>query len=100
MNRVPVTATRPQLALQSYLDALLQEAAVELEQAELDEFQAAVLEEQVRDARLLASAAPLAEPVARIDLPVAPVTRFAAGACLSRLLSFARSTQLAHSFRL
>ncbi|MBP7823817.1 MAG: chemotaxis protein CheW [Pseudomonas sp.] len=73
MNRVPVTATRPQLALQSYLDALLQEAAVELEQAELDEFQAAVLEEQVRDARLLASAAPLAEPVARIDLPVAPV---------------------------
>ncbi len=56
MNRVPVTATRPQLALQSYLDALLQEAAVELEQAELDEFQAAVLEEQVRDARLLAPA--------------------------------------------
>lgn len=86
------TATRPQLALQSYLDALLQEATFEdafaepeapvpapvqpspvlvapltlvveapvaapveepvLESVSLDEFEAAVLEEQVRDARL------------------------------------------------
>lgn len=56
--------TRPQLALQSYLDGLLQEATQELlwvepepiaplpvaEPVELDDFAAAVLEEQVRDA--------------------------------------------------
>lgn len=55
MSRSTATATRPQLALQSYLDGLLQDAAIELEleQAEssLDEFEAAVLEEQVRDAQ-------------------------------------------------
>ena len=55
MSRTVTTATRPQLALQSYLDALLQEAAAELaDSVSLDEFQSAVLEEQVRDARLLA----------------------------------------------
>ncbi len=55
MSRTVTTATRPQLALQSYLDALLQEAAAELaDSVSLDEFQNAVLEEQVRDARLLA----------------------------------------------
>ncbi|WP_439859033.1 CheW domain-containing protein [Pseudomonas sp. MBLB4136] len=66
MSRPLATATRPQLALQSYLDGLLQEAAVQLaESSVLDEFQAAVLEEQVRDARLLPTPAPLAlvEPV-------------------------------------
>ncbi|UUY07204.1 chemotaxis protein CheW [Pseudomonas sp. J452] len=53
MSRTVATATRPQQALQSYLDALLQEAAAELEQSiTLDEFEAAVIEEQVRDARL------------------------------------------------
>lgn len=100
MSRPTATATRPQLALQSYLDGLLQEAAAELAEAvplavvpsvappvapapvrpvavapapvakpapapvakpapvleadsvSLDEFEAAVLEEQVRDARL------------------------------------------------
>lgn len=77
MSRPVATSTRPQLALQSYLDALLQEAAVELQQSVkleapvetaqriqlkpdvdltvdvgFDEFEAAVLEEQVRDARL------------------------------------------------
>lgn len=117
------TATRPQLALQSYLDALLQEAtfedfaveplaqpvaapvapvpaaAVALVVSEpvepltaepqaavmqapetsvsLDEFEAAVLEEQVRDARLSGVArAPVAEPkVIEVLLPepVAPV---------------------------
>ena len=55
MSRSVTTATRPQLALQSYLDALLQEAAAELaDSVSLDEFETAVLEEQVRDARLLA----------------------------------------------
>lgn len=111
------TATRPQLALQSYLDALLQEAtfedfapepvaqpvaapvvavpvaAVALVISEpvapltaepqaavmqapetsvsLDEFEAAVLEEQVRDARLnVAARAPAAQtPVAELRLP-------------------------------
>lgn len=52
MSRTAATASRPQLALQSYLDALLQEAAAELEESvDLDEFEAAVLEEQVRDSR-------------------------------------------------
>ncbi|MCO6055466.1 chemotaxis protein CheW [Pseudomonas sp. MOB-449] len=53
MSRPVATATRPQLALQSYLDALLHEASVELaESISREEFEAAVLEEQVRDARL------------------------------------------------
>ena len=62
MSRPLATATRPQLALQSYLDGLLQDAASELadsleaddfsaDSISLDEFEAAVLEEQVRDAR-------------------------------------------------
>src|SRR3990167_1817939 len=56
MSRPVAVATRPQLALQSYLDSLLQEAAVELaESSSLDEFEAAVLEEQARDASLLAA---------------------------------------------
>ena len=109
------TATRPQLALQSYLDALLQEATFEDFAPEpvaqpvaapaapapvapvalvvsepvapliaepqaavvaetsvsLDEFEAAVLEEQVRDARLsVAVRAPVAQsPVAELSLP-------------------------------
>jgi len=114
------TATRPQLALQSYLDALLQEATFEdfapepaaqpvvapvvpapvalvvsepvapltaepqatVAQApetsvSLDEFEAAVLEEQVRDARLNVAArgpVPVAQaPVAELRLPE-PVT--------------------------
>lgn len=54
MSRSVTTATRPQLALQSYLDGLLQEATAELaDSVSLDEFESAVLEEQVRDARLL-----------------------------------------------
>lgn len=69
MSRSPVTATRSQLALQSYLDGLLQEAASELaESISLDEFEAAVLEEQVRDARpLRASAVPAARPLAEAE---------------------------------
>lgn len=79
------TATRPQLALQSYLDSLLQDAAVELaDSITLDEFEAAVLEEQVRDARTLpqvqaVASKPLAELAARplvlptIEIPVPSV---------------------------
>lgn len=79
MSRPVVTATRPQLALMSYLDALLQDASAELAQSteqelstelaqstELDEFATAVLEEQVRDARLQA----VAQPAPVVTLPV------------------------------
>lgn len=74
MTRTALATNRPQQALQSYLDALLQEAAVELSQAELvvvpepavfDEFEAAVLEEQVRDARH--------EPAPIVGAPAEPV---------------------------
>lgn len=71
MNRPQRLNTRSQLALQNYLDALLQDAASELEaaqgvefepampgsphrvaiQTDMDDFAAAVLEEEVRDAR-------------------------------------------------
>ena len=95
MNR-PVelkTRTCTQLALESYLDALLQEATAEelpepilvLEptvepEATLDEFQLAVLEEQARDARIVAApvvvptppvveAAVVVEPVVEVHLP-------------------------------
>lgn len=81
MSRNLATATRSQLALQSYLDGLLQEAAAELEMSvSLDEFEAAVLEEQVRDARLVEPGAPTVAPVAfatvvepQVKAPVAPV---------------------------
>lgn len=69
MNHRPVeTATRPQLALQSYLDALLHDATEELsglsEPSSIDEFEAAVLEEQAYDARMLTHGAPIAVAVA------------------------------------
>lgn len=61
MSQATPTTTRPQLALQSYLDGLLQEATEALEvpvestpavaPAGDSEFEAAVIEEQVRDAR-------------------------------------------------
>lgn len=96
MSRPVKITTRPQLALQSYLDALLHDATEELElipetlpellaaQDTLDEFQAAVLEEQARDAQKPALvAAPVLAPVVRapvalveapapVLLPVAP----------------------------
>jgi len=79
MNLRPVQiATRPQLALQSYLDALLQDATEELVElpqlSSIDEFEAAVLEEQAYDARMLAIAAPIAIAVAApapVAVPVA-----------------------------
>ncbi|WP_025111920.1 CheW domain-containing protein [Pseudomonas sp. H1h] len=77
MNRPVKLTSRPQLALQSYLDGLLQEIPEELPPAieaqpevtesteALDEFQAAVLEEQARDAQKAAKpAAPVAAPAA------------------------------------
>lgn len=108
MNRPQPLATKPQMALQSYLDGLLQEATeevvvetlvapapavvavappvVEVAQTSevLDEFQAAVLEEQARDARretlaarsapvIFAEPAPVRVPVAAPALKVAPV---------------------------
>ncbi|NVZ20868.1 CheW domain-containing protein [Pseudomonas costantinii] len=89
MNRPVELKTRPQLALESYLDALLQdateeelpepilvlEAAVEPEST-LDEFQMAVLEEQARDAHVapVAVLAPVVVRVAPVVVaPVAPV---------------------------
>ncbi|NJJ59890.1 CheW domain-containing protein [Pseudomonas sp. B14(2022)] len=87
MNR-PVefkVKTRPQLALESYLDALLQDATAEelpepilvLEpvvevpsSSSLDEFQLAVLEEQARDALVAPVSVPVVVPVVT---PVAPV---------------------------
>ncbi|RON47056.1 CheW domain-containing protein [Pseudomonas frederiksbergensis] len=105
MNRPVKTTSRPQLALQSYLDSLLMEATEELPpeveavaevievveavevEAALDEFQLAVLEEQARDARPTAAvaapvAAPVVEkaPIAVIEAPapiLAPVSTIA-----------------------
>ncbi|OAE13829.1 chemotaxis protein CheW [Pseudomonas simiae] len=85
MNRPVKLKTRPQLALESYLDALLQDATAEelpepilvLEpvveaESTLDEFQLAVLEEQARDAHVVV--APVVVPVAPVVVaPVAPV---------------------------
>ena len=83
MNRPVKITSRPQLALQSYLDSLLMEATEELPpqiealpevvevEAALDEFQAAVLEEQARDAQKPAMvAAPVAAPVAKAPVAV------------------------------
>jgi purine-binding chemotaxis protein CheW len=59
MSRTAATSTRSQLALQSYLDGLLQEATLEPElesSVAIDEFRAAVLEERARDARQSAPA--------------------------------------------
>ncbi|AUG09152.1 CheW domain-containing protein [Pseudomonas sp. S09G 359] len=81
MNRPVEFKTRPQLALESYLDALLQDATEEelpepilvlepavVAESTLDEFQLAVLEEQARDAQV----APVAER-APVLVPITPV---------------------------
>jgi purine-binding chemotaxis protein CheW len=97
MNRPLKTTSRPQLALQSYLDSLLQEVTEELTlpveavaeeiavETVLDEFQAAVLEEQARDAQktapMVSPVAPVAKaPVAVVEAPepvLAPVSTLA-----------------------
>ena len=69
MNRPVDIAQRPQVALQSYLDNLLHEATEALDLDldtgldKLDEFQAAVREEQARDAVI-------AQPVSRVQMLV------------------------------
>ena len=89
LNRPVEIATRPQVALQSYLDALLQDATEELPVivpvavAEVlpqepvlsaqDEFEAAVREEQAHDARLRATVTPIAVAVAAPVAVVVPV---------------------------
>ena len=89
MSRPLDITTRPQLALQSYLDALLQEATEELLEAvpsavvvvpqvvtasvEIDDFQAAVLEEQARDAAQVRAQVAVAEvvvPAVRVVPPM------------------------------
>jgi purine-binding chemotaxis protein CheW len=84
MNRPLKLTSRPQLALQSYLDNLLQEVTEELlppvealpevveAETVLDEFQAAVLEEQARDAQ---QARASVEPVAKAAAPLQEPTR-------------------------
>jgi purine-binding chemotaxis protein CheW len=85
MNRPLKVTSRPQLALQSYLDHLLQDITEELPtqiealpevveiETVLDEFQAAVLEEQARDAQKPAAvAAPAVAPVVE-KAPVAVI---------------------------
>ncbi|VVO08927.1 CheW domain-containing protein [Pseudomonas fluorescens] len=82
MNRPVKITTRPQLALQSYLDALLQDATDELElipealpkrvtaQDTLDEFQAAVLEEQARDSQQQSVVVPVVVVQPLVAVPV------------------------------
>ena len=75
MNPPVALATRPQLALQSYLDELLQDATEMLPASEQEEFAAAVLEEQVRDAQAVMLAMPvplpaLVPPLAEVPVPV------------------------------
>jgi purine-binding chemotaxis protein CheW len=69
MNRPIAIATRPQVALQSYLDDLLHEATAQLAPDNdlldgLVDFEAAVLEERARDARVEPLARPAPEPLA------------------------------------
>lgn len=84
MSRTLLKESRSQQTLQSYLDALLQDAVMELaESVSHDEFQAAVLEEQQRDVQRVVTlrqvvpepepipvpAMPVAEPEALLELP-------------------------------
>ncbi|KAE9641212.1 CheW domain-containing protein [Pseudomonas sp. PB106] len=89
MNRPVKLTSRPQLALQSYLEDLLLDVPEALpafiaaqpdvvESAEaLDEFQAAVLEEQARDAQKAAKpvAAPVAAPTVKAPVALIEETR-------------------------
>lgn len=83
MTQTRTTSSRPQMALQSYLDGLLQDATEADEllaaPAVVDEFADAVREEQARDARqpatpaaLQASASPALRPFAEPKLAVLP----------------------------
>ncbi|WP_460416196.1 CheW domain-containing protein [Pseudomonas sp. microsymbiont 2] len=86
MNQPREIISKPQMALQSYLDGLLQEAtefvelpealdAPPIEQQSRDEFEAAVREEQARDAqRQTVSDGALARPFAEPPVQVLPIT--------------------------
>ena len=91
MNPARQTTTKPQLALQSYLDGLLQDATEELdapqapaEEAIVDEFAAAVREEQARDAER--QAAPAAVVVVPVFLVVLQRVRLVRAVLLQRVL--------------
>jgi purine-binding chemotaxis protein CheW len=101
MNRPFKTTSRPQLALQSYLDSLLQditeEFAPQIEapprvvevEAALDEFQAAVLEEQAHDApKTVVAPVPVVTPVAKAPVAVveAPTPMLAPVSTIAPLL--------------
>ncbi|MCP2066178.1 UNVERIFIED_ORG: purine-binding chemotaxis protein CheW [Pseudomonas reinekei] len=98
MNRPLKTTSRPQLALQSYLDSLLQDMTEELTlpieavaeeiatEAVLDEFQAAVLEEQARDAAAAAPVPASAAPVFKAPVIEAPVPVMASVSTIAPLL--------------
>ena len=86
MNSPRPTTSKPQLALQTYLDGLLHEAtdaldeppldapqAPVIEQAPSDEFAAAVREEQARDAQRQPALRPFAEPLAKVLPTVLPM---------------------------
>lgn len=85
MNQARQIASKPQMALQSYLDGLLQEATESFELPDLapaalpasqvpsDEFEAAVREEQAADARRQVEAVPVAaRPFAEPQVKVLP----------------------------
>ena len=63
MSSTVLKESRSQQTLQSYLDALLQDAVIGLaESVSADEFQAAVLEEQQRDTQRVVALRPVAPP--------------------------------------
>lgn len=102
--------TRPQLALQSYLDALLFDATeqalepvsgtadVQAVAGELDGFAAAVLEEQVRDARAHTAALALPDAAVRVELPVVDVHRPVSGPLRLPVLDDGRPVWAAEPF--
>ncbi|HCJ28905.1 MAG TPA: chemotaxis protein CheW [Pseudomonas sp.] len=74
MSRTVLKESRSQQTLQSYLDALLQDAVMELtESVSHDEFQAAVLEEQQRDVQRVVPLRQVAPPEPALIPVPAPV---------------------------
>ena len=83
MTQTRYTGTRPQMALQSYLDGLLQEATEDeallqapVEPAAADEFAEAVREEQARDARRNLPNRSWPLPALRLGLSPNPAWRY------------------------
>ena len=110
MNRPIKLTSRPQLALQSYLDSLLEDVTEEIPQeieapaevvesaAVLDEFQAAVLEEQARDAQKAARpAAPVAAPATVAAKAPAPLIKEPEPVRVVSTLAPLLQTQLLHA---